>query len=445
MEVELIFDEGSSIKSFLKLSMQKGSVFFEYADETNHSIIRESINQFRTIQLSEADPMKITIHGPLVDRSIRFEANEDYSKFLRFIQAQNALIPSESDPRTFIIKNQSSKKQPGLTDLVNAFVGKKPSNDQIIRRSVDGFSFKYIESFLPSLKLNTLTKEESQTIDLSTIPLSTLQIPEDVFPILVTRLINPPDIAEEYSRLKKQWELTSLEQWNLFLKMRVFVNAVEQYIEKSELSTKYHKQLFFNMALTLFTRYFAKLSSSPELLFCIKILIECFLTEYADTKGFLTTSNEMISFEKAELLIFSHLCEFWEKLLSDSVTLKEESTNVRNTLSRISPSTLAMLDDRKLELLDFSMTDADLFFTRGRNVNDSLLLFVSALSTGSISLFRKNMICASLVLLQEKLQLIPFTDMKSFHETYQVELRFMNPRLLVLNNSLLCKLQKRDK
>ena len=72
MKVSLIIDEGSSIKSFLKLSMQKGLVFFEYADETNHSIIRESINQFRTIQLSEDDPMRITIHGPLVDRSVHF-------------------------------------------------------------------------------------------------------------------------------------------------------------------------------------------------------------------------------------------------------------------------------------------------------------------------------------------------------------------------------------
>lgn len=445
MKVSLIFDEGSSMKSFLKLSMQKGLVFFEYADETNHSIIRESINQFRTIQLSEEDPMRITIHGPLVDRSVRFETTEDYSHFLRFIQEHNFLIPTEIDPRTFTIQSKSSsKKQPGLTDFVNSIVNNAPNNDEIIRRSVDGFAFKYVESFLPSLKLNTLTKEEAQTIDLSTVSLSTLQIPEDVFPILFTRLINPPDIADEYSNLKKQWELTSKDQWYRFSQMRVFVNSVEQYIEKSELTTEFHKQLFFNMALTLFTRYFAKLNCSPELLFCISIIIRCFLTEYADTNGFLTTSNETISFEKAEILIFSHLCEFWEKLSIDSFSVNKESVNVREMLSKISPSTLLMLDDRKLTLLDFAMADADLFFTRGRNLNDSLLLFVSALSTKDVLLFRRNMICVSLILLQEKLQLIPFSDLKSFADTYQVELRFINPRLLILNHFLLCKSLKSE-
>lgn len=444
MKVSLIIDEGSSIKSFLKLSMQKGLVFFEYADETNHSIIRESINQFRTIQLSEDDPMRITIHGPLVDRSVHFETSEDYAYFLRFIQAHNFLIPTENDPRTFTIKDKSSKKQSGLTDFVNSIVNNNQNNDQIIRRSVDGFAFKYVESLLPSLKLNTLTKEEAQTIDFSKISLSTLQIPENVFPILVTRLINPPDITEEYSNLKKQWELTSKDQWNQFLKMRVFVNSVEQYIEKSELTTEFHKQLFFNMALTLFTRYFSKLNCSPELLFSINIIIQCFLTEYADSNGFLTTSNETICFEKAELLIFSHLCQFWEKLSSNSLSVNAESASVRNTLSKISPSTLAMLDDRKLTLLDFVMADANLFFTNGRNLNDSLLLFVSALSTENISIFRKNMICASLILLQEKLQLIPFNDLKSFAETYQVELRFINTRLLILNNSMLCKSLKNE-
>lgn len=445
MNVTLIFDAKSSIKAFLKLSMQKGSVFFEYADETNHSIIRESINQFRTIQLSEDDPMKIIIHGSLVDRSLRFESNQDFSKFLRFIQARNDLIPTESDPRTFTIKDKSpKKKQPGIADFVNSLVNNKQNEHQIMIRSVDGFAFKYIESILPSPKLNTLTIEEAQNIDLANIPLSTLEIPDNVFPILVARLINPPDIAEEYKKLKEQWELTSSDEWNLFLKMRVFVHSVEQYIEKSQLSTEYHKKLFFNMALTLFTRYFSKLNCDPELLFVINILFQCFLTGYADSNGFLTTTNETISFEKAEILIFSHLCQFWENLRTSSDSVKKESFNVRQTLSKISPSTLAMLDDRNLNLLDFVMTDANLFFTRGRNVNESLLLFISALSTGNISLFRRNVICASLILLQEKLQLIPFNNMKSFTETYQVELRFINPRLLILNNSILCKSLQRD-
>lgn len=78
---------------------------------------------------------------------------------------------------------------------------------------------------------------------------------------MVTRFINPPDFTEEYFKLKKQCELTSLDKWNFFLEMRVFVYSVEQYIEKSELKIKFHKQLFFNMALTLFTRYFGEQGS----------------------------------------------------------------------------------------------------------------------------------------------------------------------------------------
>ena len=85
MNISLVLDEKSRIDSTLKISVQKGLVFFEYLDQSGHSIIRESINQFRTIQLSEEDVNKTTLNGPFTTRVISFKSSKDMALFYKIL------------------------------------------------------------------------------------------------------------------------------------------------------------------------------------------------------------------------------------------------------------------------------------------------------------------------------------------------------------------------
>ncbi|OHT02960.1 hypothetical protein TRFO_29772 [Tritrichomonas foetus] len=438
MKVSLVLDDDTTIPATLKVYIQKGNVLFEYLDQNDHSIIRDSITQFRSIQFSEENALKTTIHGPLIDRVIQFESMGDHSKFYNFLRENVQLEPSETDPRSFIIKEkQTEQKQPTLTDFVHTIVKTIVNKNEpsIIKRPVDGFTYGTIVQILPSNKLVPLTREEAETAILSSLPLNTYSISHELFPIIFTRLINPPDLSSEYKKLKEQWQLTSKAEWDYFLKMRVFVHSVEKYLEKtSRLTTETHKQLFFNISLALFTRYFSELSFGPKLMCVIELIINCFLKETSDGDSFDLMAGGKLGIEETEILLFSHISEIWEIVTKSQLSVEKESFNILNALSTISPSTKAILDDRNMKLLDFAIPDADLFFTRGKNLNDSLLLFAAALATGDIAVFRKNVICSSLVLLHERLQLIPINDTKTFSETYCMELRNIKARLLILNN-----------
>lgn len=442
LQVRLQFDDLSSINCNLKLSIQKGNVFFEYVDERNHSIIRESITQFRIIQLSEEDPTRVSIQGPIVDRILHFENPKDSNAFFGYILNQGILLVSENDARTFHIniKDDSKKKTP-FHHLIQSLYQSASKVPQVVQRPVDAFVSKRIFSYLPTDKLMTLTPDMIDSLQLPLLPLYSYHIPRTTYPHLIKQFVNPADITEEYQKLKEQWQSTSQNQWKHFLQLREFVHSIELYIEHSNLPTENHKRLFFNVSVSLFTRYFSHLSFGPSLMFIVDILIFCFLSSQIEGDKFITTLGEKLDLNSAELFIFSYLADIWESMRKTSLTIDKESDKIRKELSSISPSTLAMLDDRKLVYLDFAVQDADVFFSKAKNQEDALLLFTAALQTGDISVFRRNIICIALVLLQEKLQLIPFDQPNQFVDTYRYNSILINARLLVLNNTKLISQQ----
>jgi hypothetical protein len=106
---------------------------------------------------------------------------------------------------------------------------------------------------------------------------------------------------------------------------------------------------------------------------------------------------------------------------------------VMAALAAVSPSTLAMVDDRGPEALPALVDHAQSLFMRGRHPHDAFALIAHAVARRDLAAFRTNLLCVVLVLLHDKLQKVPLKSPEIFMRTFQSESGLVEGQLLALN------------
>jgi hypothetical protein len=156
------------------------------------------------------------------------------------------------------------------------------------------------------------------------------------------------------------------------------------------------------------------------------VIFSAFLTGDCLNGKILAQDGAELSDDEAEATVFWHSKVLIEKAAAASFSMLKESLSIWALLSTISVSTLEMLNDHNVTNFDFAFKEAVLLFSSEREVDATLLLAAAAVASGDLRAFYQNGITASLVLLQERLQVVPINRPGAFCEAYAVELLLYN-------------------
>ncbi|OHT13721.1 hypothetical protein TRFO_16041 [Tritrichomonas foetus] len=358
----------------------------------------------------------------------------DSSNFLQILSKHGILTPLTHDPYSFVITRPSGQNN-RFDHIVGAIINTfRNEGDSTKIRPVDGFVYGTIEQILPSCQLARFTVEDASNAKIETLLFSSLSIPIEAYPTLFSRILNINNLDEKISdlmKLKKQWELTSYAEWDHHSALRAFVHDVEEWIDENCQMSELHCRLLFNLSITLFTDFFGNLQFSEQLMYLISVMMSAFISDNSKDGCFIANDGTGLTFEEAENNIYWNLKAALLKISKNKMSSLQESLSIRTALSAISSSTLEMLNDHGFTSLDFTFIEAEVFFGYNKKRSEKLLLLVSALASNDINGFRKNGIIASLILLQETLQIIKDND--SFIHKFSIEIRKLDSRLLLYN------------
>lgn len=430
--VHIFTTKNHAIAVSLVMKIENGEVIIEFWNG-NEIITTDQLFKYNSLRLDKTDQKKCTLQSKLLNRVIIFQKEPDLDKFLHLLSEHGILTPFANDQYSFGI-NRPSKGQMKNFNIYNVIRSTFKGDVKI--RPVDGFIYKTIEQQLPLSQFARFTAEDASTAKLDSLLFSNFSIPIESYSIIISRLLQIDDINNRMTdlmKLKKQWELITFAEWNHHCDLRIFVHDVEQWIDQNHqiYSFESHCKLLFNIAITLFTDTFGSLKFSDQLMFIIRLVSYAFISDNANEDNFIANNGEGLTFEEAENMIFWHVKSLWEKMNDSKISPLQESLSIRTALSGISSSTLEMLNDRGLTSLEFAFNDADVFFSNGKKKSEMLMMLVAAIASKDFNGFRKNGIIASLVLLQEKLQIINDNDL--FMKSYSLELRKLDSRLLLYN------------
>ena len=430
--IHIFTENNTSVVAHLILKEEDNEVFMEFKNK-DEMIICDRVLQYNSLHLDESNHKMCTFQSATLNRIILFNKESDSAEFLQILSKHGILIPLTHDSYTFVINRNSG--QNNRFDIMNVIKHTFISdNDNVKIRQVDGFIYGTIEQILPTSQFARFTVDDAETAKLDSLLYSSLSVPIEAYPKILSRLLNVDKIEEKLSdmmKIKKQWELTTHAEWDHHCELRIFVHDVEEWIDNNCPLSQLHRKLIFNLAISLFTNLFGNLKYSPQLMFFIKLMISAFISDNSNESSFIANNGEGLTFEEAENMIYWHLKSLWMILSKSKISSLQESLLIRTDLSAISSSTLEMLNDRNLASLEFAFNDADVFFSFGKKRSEMLMMLVSAISSHNITGFRKNGIIASFVLLQEKLQSIG--DVNSFINAYSIEIRKLDSRLLLYN------------
>jgi hypothetical protein len=247
--------------------------------------------------------------------------------------------------------------------------------------------------------------------------------------------LNVGDLTADYNKVKQQWTLLSVAQWEHWAKLRQFVKQLDDWIEStSNLPTDCHKQSFFNVILTVFVEVLREIPSIPLLLFIGSNLFQLFVTEKVDNGSqFVLSDGRVLSFVETESFVFG-CAKLMLKIIGEGIPPNSRQLgDVRERLQSISPSTLALLDDHGRETLKNCYNQSDLLFAERKNKSEVWLLFAYAITYGKMVDFRRDLLCTVLVLLQEKLQKVKIGDEESFQSTLISKVGDLSASLLAFN------------
>lgn len=440
--VALVLDEKECLHGYMQLALNGVDLSITYFDEHGGIIVTEKISQFQSITISKDNTLNVTFKSKFTDRSIIFNNRSDMNAFFEFLRNNIILNPAENNPLNFEIQLKS-KSGGGILGKVTEALKKTGDSfnfnmnqvKPVIIRPVDAYTYGNIVPVIPSTKFEDLTLEKVKTLDLSTVSYSKFNVIDEALPTLFDRLLltKPEETkTKEYLQIREQWQLTTKEEWNRFVVMRQFTHDLESWIT-SEKFSNLHKQLIFNIAMSLFTFLFGDLKFDETLQFELSIIVAIYLDDQLLDDSLITRDSREVTLEEAEILTFWPLLTLYRKIKEGTLSVQQESLKVFTMLENISKSTAEILTDRNYKTLDFALSDSRIFFTRWRDYKINSLILASALSCGNLPVMRQSMLCAALVLLHEELQEIPLEMPQVFSEEFSLRLRRLDGRLILYN------------
>jgi hypothetical protein len=431
--VHLTVNQTTTIVAEMVVSLGKGEVTIQYLNGDNMVIASDNLSAYKFFQLDQRNHRQCLFRSPLVDRTVVFQRDCDSADFLSLMTRHGHFAAVPNNPYSFEISIQAHRPTDlfgYMNRLYHQFSGDQTSPPC---RPVDGIVLGTIEPSLPPLQCAALTFDDAESLSLSPAFFSTLLIPIDVYPVIYSRLLCGAASIADYLRIREQWQLTSHAEWGHNYGLRVFVHDTERWLDQAAVIV--HKQVFFNVCMSLFTFQFGELSlkNHLQLMFLIKVVFLVFLTPKCTHERIVARGGETLADKDAESLVFWKAKAVIDLAAAANFSMLKESLAIRSLLSNISASTLDMLNDRSITSFDFAFREAVLVFADGRSYEEEILLASAAIASGDFRMFYENGIAASLVLLQEKLQTVPLDRVDEFYRLYAAELRRLDPRLLLHN------------
>lgn len=439
-KVDLLLDEKETIESSMQISVTGSDITITYFDKHSSVIVSDKISAFRFLEFSAKREMQATLKGTVTDRSFIFSNKNDKSTFIEILSEKVNLVPLPENPLCFKIEAKS-QNGPGIlgfvAGVVKNFSPASSAPKPIVRRPVDAFTYGTIVQAIPEIpNAKVIDEETAKNVDLSTIRFASDKVEEKAFPVIFDRLLlnkSAEDARSCYIPLMEQWGSITKHEWTHSTPLRVFVHGVESQIIATKCS-ELMRRLYFNLAMSLYTLYFGAVKYDETMWFEITTLVAAYIKKDNEAEGkFLTVKGEEIELLDAEIMIFWPLVELHKKMGAAKLSVSQESLKVKTMLESISCSTVQMLNDRDYNSLDFATKDAEILFTRWREPSLAVSTLASALASGNIPEMRQSMLCASIILLHEKLQEIPIEYPEVFSETFSLELRSLDGKLLLFN------------
>lgn len=448
LSVQYILDDAKSISITLRIQRMQNDFSFECIDENSKTISTDLLSSFVYFQISSSNHLIITFYKGCIERRFLFQSQIQRNTFFSLISQAGIIYQNCNDKLTYIIKDNDLRDAQSfsLSSMISGVFGQGNNNNNkdALKRPVDGFTFKTIDEQLPDIATHDFNEMDAKQDELENLNLIELNYHEDLFLNIYRNFIKVnKELNEDYPKLKEQWKSMTKNQWNHYYKFRVFVSSIEEWLDESFLPTDLHKELFFNISLTLFTHYYGELKFTPRFKGFLEIIYYVFLTDKTEDDMFVFKDGTKLTFENSELYLFGYVCSIWNLVVKDTTTPNQDFMSIRRILLDTSSSTFQILEEHKINSFEFFKDDYDVFFFLNRSIDDKILLFTAFLLSNNFPLFRQTIICISLVLLHNHLQLVPLNETKFFQQMFCSEFHHLNVKLLLHNYyKLHCKEMK---
>jgi hypothetical protein len=427
----LVFDADSRFPALLEVSVTT-TVTLSFFDRAMELLVADDLRDYRTLQIHESTEQGITLigSGATPPRTFLFEAADDFGAFFSLF-ADGAtgfqLSPVAEDPRTFVLRAPPRPTIAGaLRQVAVAIDGLRLGPSP--QRPADGICSGLILPALPSVLAPVVGPEAAQALDLAEIDWGSQPIAPGAWPVIWGRFLSRVGgLAADYAQVKKQWEALTLGQWENWQRFRFFVRDMDDLLA----ATDFPKRLFFDVLATAFTEVFGAVRSPEALLFVGQAMFLVFVRQESDREFEFTDGRVLPELEAASFL-FGSIREVMAALFKE-IPKRKMLDDVRKRLAEISPSTLAMVENRGPSALEELVDHTQLMLMEGRRPYEALVLMAQVVARGDIAAFRRDLLCVVLALLHERLQKVPPEPPGPFMSTFESETWQLDPRLLALN------------
>lgn len=426
--VDLVLDVDTQLDAKMKITMKPTDVVFTFLDAQDRPIASDLLSGIEFIRRSAETSLMMTFSGSSLSRCVVFRKQADFDRVLQSVKKRAIVTMKGEDTLTLYLE----RKTDTMVDRISA----------LFRQGRTAVEDTMVLKVFPSVQLQEVTPQIAETMNLAEESLAMMDIEQSAFAVIMDRILGCAECIDEYKMLKKQWQLTSRDQWNRDVKLRAFVKVVEDGLMEAQMAEP-ARVMCFNVCMAMGKHYCGKMKSNEQV-FCIaENVVNAFVTSTNSVR--LKGGRELVG-EAAESAIFAstrRFVDFADKG-SDPVSLWG---SIHAFLEYESPEALEIMNELGINSFDFGWRESLTFFTKGRSRTESLLLILSAALAESIDAFNIAMVSSILVLLKDRLKMTlrngrNVYDGSRLENGFSSHLREIPTRLLILNCTRLLAIQR---
>jgi hypothetical protein len=432
----------------LSYSIRDTEVLFSFVTTGGDEIFRDRLASFPTISVDDDNPLKVRLEGRHFTRELLFLNEADSSNFWHFLRTSATVTPLPGHNLSFSVTLEADLGYMGLASAVGDFgrrifsstmntmktmVGVKPPEPTQKAEEVNGFTLGYITRSVSDVELVPFS-EDMTPVRFSMVTLTKRQM----MAIWMQQLVGATHSVSDYRPLVAQWSNVSKSQWDHSIALRTYVVAVEGAIRESACRDPPLNLLVFHVLMSIFSFRFMKFSFQQDFITILEVMLSIFVGQPLPDSKFETNLGEVLSFEETSSLLFWSFKSFIESFLVASPRCKIPSRPelfllTKPLLSNVSPSSVTMLEAKKITGFEFCDRDISGLFLRGRSREDAQRFLTALICAESVPQFIECTLCTILVLLQGRLEQVENEEMGTFKALFETLLPSLSIRLILCN------------
>lgn len=432
MEFPLQLDFGNNVivKGSISLSTKNNEVFVTFLNHDHEIIMIDTLSQLQTIEFDDDDPLIMKFKGDNVKRTFRLEKESDVSSIWTYFQQYHKLKPAPGNKKIFsILPKNANCPRSNSTPLASV---KFP-------HTADGISNNLIRESISELQIITVNESNFDRVFsgnriINGISASELDVDPTFAIELWRRILGIQNWKErEYQEIKPQIDNIATNSEEAPQKLKKFVDSVKDYLPKMNFQVPGADQIAFKAFLAFAIHKSFNENYVSSMIHVVTLFTNCLLAGITDS-NILTQSGDTISADMASTIVFTLFDAYYSKTTNIWTNLFDETMEL---IMLSSPSTHQMITNLKIENFDFISDEIGSMFIKDRDIENSVLLMTSGLSSASISQFVRSFLASSFILLHNRLAEIAEEQPSLFCDTYSRLLQTVNVRLLLHNSHVM--------